>query len=115
MTTIYFSLQDFQHAMRSPHSAERAHAVCRRITGCASQESRWYGAHYYAACALLGRDAEGPLDQRLARWKGAFTHEITHSHEVSLTGGHAALWYLAVDRVNEVLEEALTLQTSMDW
>ena len=113
MTTVFMSPRDFREAQRSPHGAHRAHAICRRLVATATQNSHWYGAHYWAACALTTRD--GNEQQNLARWKSSFAIETSGGEERELPGRYRGLWNLAVRRVRAVLSEAMALETSVLW
>lgn len=112
MTTIYFSNKDFRADMQRKTSSTRCHAVCRHILGTATQESHWYGAHYFAACALL---SEQPIRDQLRLWRQSFKFEITHEHSGRLPRQYRKLWRLAVRRVLAVRSEAMELATSVLW
>lgn len=118
MTTIYFSRRDYLEAMRDPHGAPRCHAVCRKLLGVASSyPSLWYGAHYYAACALLSRNYESQR-AALAFWRKTFARECTGCDgrtDPPLSKAHRALWRLAVKRVRAVKPDALALSNSVLW
>ena len=115
MTTIFFDKQTYREYHRSPHSAARCHAVCRKLTGCASQESLWYGAHYRAACAVLSRDPDYKL------WSRSFAAEVRQCrgddafNYSTLEPKYKALWHLALRRVTAIANEALALRNSLDW
>jgi hypothetical protein len=138
MCTIYFTKRDFRDAMRNPRTAERAHAICRRLLGIpacwdgrdirypalpyyskypkCNTLSLWYGAHYWAACAATNlresvRDA--------LRWnRRCFAREISGGdgpQPERLHGRWRRLWRLAVRRVWALRAEALVLDTSVRW
>jgi hypothetical protein len=119
---IYLDGQSgFRADMRDPYSPARVHAICRRLTGC-SQDSKWYGAHYRAACALLVNPATASdprrdgLATRLERWAGSFACEVSGEFDFEgLGAGYRALWRLAVNRVSLLLREAEALPTSVMW
>ena len=125
---IYGSNRDYRNAMQNKYGADRAHAICRKLVG-VSQSSKWYGAHYRAACALLHNPEwdttsesrqhgwNGLLD-RLDRWADSFAQEVDSSSNFDfgkLSKGYQALWRLAVNRVYRVMREAEGLRTSVDW
>jgi hypothetical protein len=122
MTTIYMSQKDYRMAQRAPNSSERAHAICRKLLGCASQTSIWYGAHYWAACWLL-REVQDI--ESLIQHKGAFAFEvrgrsIPGSHEYktainTMAPKYRSLWKLACRRVHALREEARALTNSNLW
>lgn len=122
-TTIYGSKRDYRQAMRDPNGSARAHAVCRRLTGCASQQTRWYGAHYWAACALLGpwRRLGGTerLEERTKNvewYRRAFLREVYGCNEPAAAGlRYDRLYALAVLRVQRIVHEAEALPTSLAW
>lgn len=138
MCVIYFDRQDYRAAMRSPWDASRAHAICRKLLGVSaswkdrhrlgcSKLSLWYGAHYYAACALTDysvlheEDAvkrQPILDERIAFWGKCFAREADGcggDADPPMCAGVAALWRLALRRVHSVLSDALVLESSVLW
>ncbi len=136
MCVIYFDRQSYRRDMHDPHDPSRCHAMCRRLTGVPSgyrypdgkpkfrptsteprivygSLSPWYGAHYYAACAVTSR--EGPdKRERWAFWRRAFAREV-YGEERRLSGGYLALWRLAAQRVKDLWPEASKLGHSMLW
>ena len=111
MVTVYFSKEDYREDMRRPYAAHRAHAVCRRLTATASQDSQWYAAHYWAACLLLS-DFPSEHDQRF------YTNELTagcYGNRPRSTDFCNRLWDLAIRRVESILQEARDLKTSVLW
>lgn len=138
MCTVYFDRQDYREAMRRPWDTSRAHAICRKLLGVpaswkdrqrpgCSKLSLWYGAHYYAACALTDYsvlqakdDAEyyEQLTERLRFWGKAFAREAdghTGGDNPPMSKGAQALWKLAMVRVSLVVDEAVKLSHSMLW
>lgn len=134
MCVIYFDRKDYRRAMHDPHDPSRCHAMCRRLTGVPAGYhyregklhpfrrdqivhgalSPWYGAHYYACCAVSSR--EGPsVPERWAFWRRAFAREVSGHDSEKLTGGYLALWKLACSRVQYLWPEANTLRTSVLW
>jgi hypothetical protein len=114
MTTVYFTKQDYREAMRDPHGSPRSHAICRRLTGCASVGSPWYGAHYWVASAVLGA-TDADLAEQLRFFRGSFARELTKCNSDELPPRYAALWRLALRRVLEIQTEAEALPHSMVW
>jgi hypothetical protein len=131
MCTVYFSKRDYRKAMRDSTGSARSHAICRRLLGVPAcyerlhgphngKVSLWYGAHYYAACALTSErsDYHRGNDCPLEFWRRAFAREATgcdgrDNPPMSLAVW--ALWVLAVRRVREILPEAMELSTSVLW
>jgi len=110
--TIYFSKRDYREAMRNPHGADRAHAICRRLTVCSSQSSHFYGAHYWAGCAF---NAIGKSQSEALKWYyNTFKREVLHCDDSKrMPKRYAALWRFAVKRVGAIAQEALALKNSM--
>src|SRR5581483_11340773 len=112
MTTIYMDRASYRRDMRGKGGSARPHAICRKLLGCAQQRSKWYGAHYWAACALCQPEGlDEPIDERLQRYRERFACEAHGSHDAELSPAYAALWALAVRRVQAILPEALALDT----
>lgn len=117
MATIYFTKRDYREDMRSPTGPPRSHAVCRRITGTADQDTPLYAAHYWASCSMLRRGLPSFEDgMRLflnemqmggfrtnTKWLGK-----TKEYWVKVYG-----W--AWKRVAKVASEAERLSTSVLW
>lgn len=111
-TTIYGSKRDYREDMRRPFGSARAHAMCRLLTGTATQASLWYGAHYWAGCAVTTSDEN--LYDNLTRYKTRFFYEVTGGNGEP-NAGHRALWELAIKRMMKLRSEALNLKTSVLW
>lgn len=122
--TIYGSRKDYRNAMREVNSPARAHAICRKLTACVDPArevwpdrqgrslSAWYGAHYWAACAIVkGRD-----DDEIDRCKERYRCELTcgDGHR-PLPKWFNAVWKLAVARVRAIADQAVSLRTSNEW
>jgi hypothetical protein len=121
--TIYGSMKDYRDAMRQVNSPSRAHAICRKLTACVNPVwetwpdrqgrslSAWYGAHYWAACALVRGD-----DGSIARSKERYRCELTcgDGHR-PLPKWFDAMWTLAIKRVMQVIDEAISLKSSNQW
>lgn len=81
MATVYFSREDYRHDMQYPHGSTRAHAVCRRLIATADQNSKLYGAVYWAACAATAwRDSSGAAVRRAVYrdYRRRFACEVEH-------------------------------------
>lgn len=98
---------------RNPLASERAHAVCRRLAATADQRSHWYGAHYWAACALIahgsgkGKRLE-PIDrERIARYRDTYSRELCGCNEAEPLPAYLKAYDAAVRRVLGVRREAL--------
>ena len=121
MTTIYFSSRDWREANRNPLASTRANAVCRRLAAPADQTSHWYGAHSWAACALInhgsgkGKRLE-PIDrERIARFRDTYSRELCACNEAEPLPVYLKAYDTAVTRVLSVRREALALPRSTDW
>ena len=110
--TIYGSKRDYRKDMKSPFGSTRAHAMCRHLTATSKQSSLWYGAHYWAACAVTTSDEN--LAYNLNYYKERFFREATGG-DSEPNAGHKALWELAIGRMMKLRSEALTLKTSVLW
>jgi len=135
MCTIYFSKRDYREDMRSPNSAARSHAICRRLLGVpaawnrpvdypqkpahprqAATLSAWYGAHYWAACAATS--VKESAEEALEWYARSFAIEISGGDGPDpyvLKDPYRALWALAVRRVWAIRDEALALASSVLW
>lgn len=116
--TIYMSKRDFRQSMRNPYSAERAHAICRRLVATSKQwPSLWYAAHYWAACAATCNGAWGEtIEECLAQYANNFAYECIKEHNANiLPNKYKSLWSLAVRRVLAIRDEALALSNSLTW
>lgn len=122
--TVYFTKAEFRNDMRCPTSAARAHAVCRRLTGTATQyPSPWYGAHYWAACALLTDQPQIP--EKIRFYRAAFAREMTSRTAFrvkdhcdpwpDLPKKYRLLFRLALRRVRAIRRAAMRLETSVAW
>jgi len=117
MTVIYFDRRDQRAAMRDPWNPERHHAICRRLLGVARQyPSPFYGAHYYACCALMTDPDLGHREsEQLAYWKRSFAREMNGCDSDVVPTRFRGLWELAVRRVRAIRDEAVALGSSMEW
>jgi len=105
---FYFSMADYRADMRNPCSAARAHAICRRLVGC-EQKSLWYGAHYWAACAVTSYQKKAD-----SFYRDAFYREVTGGYK-ELPPMVKSLWKVAFRRVKGIAVEARKLEHSMLW
>lgn len=110
--TIYGTTRDYRNDMRHPYGSTRAHAMCRAVTGTATQASLWYGAHYWAGCAVTSPDEY--LAENLAKYEARFYREATRG-DGEPGNGHRALWRLAIGRMLKLRAEAMALKTSVLW
>lgn len=138
MCVVYFSKRDYRQAMQSPSDAHRVHAMCRRLLGVpplwpirnkpgCCYYGHWYGAHYWAGCAMTCRtvlNAEDEssrqrmLEENLIRYKRFFARELTDCDgrtDPPIPRAYERLWDLAVQRMSALLPEALELSTSVLW
>lgn len=109
--TIYGSKADFRAAMRNPHDSSRAHAICRRLTG-ARQNSHWYGAFYWAACAVTSHEADLGAAYRYGFER--FKQEV-HRLPASQRFNYLRLYAMAWGRCLKIKDEAMALATSVLW
>ena len=86
--------------------------MCRLMVGTASQASLWYGAHYWAGCAVTTHDEN--LAYNLNHYKERFFREAT-GDDSEPNAGHKALWELAIRRMTKLRAEAMALKTSVLW
>ena len=112
-TTIYGSIRDYRLDMQCPYKPARAHAICRHLIATASQNTLWYGAHYWAACVATSRDEW--LGDSLVRWRDRFFREATGREDCEPTRAMRKLWDMALQRVMNLRPEAMALKTSVLW
>lgn len=126
MAVIYFTRHDYRRAMQDPGDPARSHAICRKLTGVppawpvreqpgCSRMCHWYGAHYYAACAVSSvRDPEEAEEF----WRRALARETAGCDgriDPPMSAGIRALWELALRRVKAIWPEAQALASSVLW
>lgn len=124
---VFFSNREYRETMRDPHSSCRCHAICRKLTGAnaawpiyerpgAMKVSKWYGAFYWAACAVTSkeprREAEDFYERTYAREVNG--HPGTPEGEI-LPGAYKKLWKLALKRVRKLWPQARKLKNSNLW
>lgn len=109
--TIYGSKVDYRADMRNPHGSQRAHAICRRLTG-ARQVSHWYGAFYWAACSVTLHD-----EDLAVQYKWGFTRfqQELSSLPAGRRFNYLRLYAMAWGRCLKIKDEAMALATSVLW
>ena len=118
--TIYFHKTDYRADMQNPTGAQRAHAICRRLTG-VGQHSPLYGCLYWAACAMLHMEKSMSRTDKEAYGKECSTYfqcwmrdSLGRASSLSCEL-KKSLWARAGVRVLSVLWEAKALESSVLW
>lgn len=111
MTTYYGDKRDFRTDMRNPHSSARIHAICRRLSGAASQSTPIYSAMYWSACEV--------------DWQSQFNKPGNYRHSLDIEWDSRypeysqlyrdKIWAWAIARVQSVYSEAQALHSSIEW
>ncbi|MFZ5832434.1 MAG: hypothetical protein ACOY3P_20295 [Planctomycetota bacterium] len=112
-TRSMFGGDGMRKYLRDPHHPARAHAICRRLTGCTSHHGYYYGLFYWAALAIQPTPAipRTPEDQEY-RWHQSWCIESEgHMDERR----REAAWRWALERVRAIMPEALALPNAMEW
>lgn len=112
-TVIYGSKRDYRNDMQNPFSPSRSHAICRKLTATAKQDSKWYGAHYWAACAATSHDEW--LGDSLIRHRDRWLYEAMNGAKRMSRETAMKVWDIAIRRVMNLRKAALELKTSMAW